>query len=346
MSRIWATDSAPSLSDVARASGVSIATASRVLNGSSRSVSDASRQKVEAAATLIGYLPYTLAQATARGASSMISLIVSDLADPYFGLIAAGVAHEADDADLVLSLAVTERDPARELRLIRALRGQRPRVVIFAESRADEDDHDYLEREIDALETRGSRIVVLGTGLPDRPRISVKNREGAHSLGESVAALGYRRAIILSAALGIATSDERLAGLCQGFGTAGGKVAAIYRGDFSRTSGAELMARALKDGVPRRTVVFAVGDTMAVGAMAAIREAGRTVGADIAVAGFGGSPSNHDVHPALSTVHLPLFELGRLAVRAGIEQSSPLSEGSLGFQVVLRDSTPRAADRK
>lgn len=341
MSRIWAADSAPTLADVALAAGVSTATASRALNGSDRRVADASRKKVEAAARWLGYTPHALAQATVRGASSLISLIVSDLADPYFGQIAAGVTHAAEKAGFIVSVAITERDPDRELRVIRALRGQRPRVVIVAESRTTDAEGRAVQREIDALERWGSRVVIIGTGLRDRPAVAIDNRGGAEALGRAMARLGYRRAIVLAATSGIATSDDREGGFGEGFVQGGGAVIAVHRGEFSRDSGAALMSHELAGGVAGGTLVFAVSDSMAIGAMAAVRGAGREVGTDVAICGFGDTPVNQDLMPGLTTVRIPLTALGRLAVCAGLEQHWPADSPSLPFDVVVRGSTPR-----
>ena len=76
--------SSPTLHDVARSAGVSLATASRVLNGSTRKVAEAYRDRVEAAAAELGYTANLSAQATARGTSAIIALLVADIADPYF----------------------------------------------------------------------------------------------------------------------------------------------------------------------------------------------------------------------------------------------------------------------
>src|SRR5688572_27901483 len=84
---------AATLHDVAREAGVSLATASRVLNGSTRTVAESYRARVEAAATHLGYTANLSAQATARGTSAIVALLVADIADPYFGQIASGAAR-------------------------------------------------------------------------------------------------------------------------------------------------------------------------------------------------------------------------------------------------------------
>lgn len=143
------------LHDVAREAGVSLATASRALNGSTRKVADAYRERVEQAAARLGYTANLSAQATARGTSAIVALLVADIADPYFGQLAAGVARGADEAGLVVTVAITERDPARELRLVRALRGQRPRGIILAASRTSREMSDELRTELDLITASG-----------------------------------------------------------------------------------------------------------------------------------------------------------------------------------------------
>ena len=127
---------AVTLQDVAREAGVSLATASRVLNGSERKVADAYRERVGRVAQSLGYTPNMSAQATARGHSPIIALLLADIADPYFGQIAAGVARGADERGLVVTISITERDPERENRILRALRGHRPQGIALPASRS------------------------------------------------------------------------------------------------------------------------------------------------------------------------------------------------------------------
>lgn len=341
------TDTAPrtrggsaTLHDVAREAGVSLATASRVLNGSNRNVATSYREKVEAAAARLGYSANLSAQATARGTSAIVALLVADIADPYFGEIASGVARGADEAGLVMHIAVTERDPAREVALVRALRGQRPRGVILAASRTSAELGAELRRELELIEQHGGRVVALGAGADGFRGVAVDNHLGAAALGSALAARGYRTAVALVAAEGIVTSDARLAGFGEGFASGGGEVARVYRGAFTRESGEQLMAEALADGVEPGTVVWCLSDVVAIGAMAAIRAAGRVVGEDIAVAGFDDIPTGRDVTPPLSTVRVPLRDLGYRALHASVDDDYREDGVALPLEAMLRGSTP------
>ena len=119
------------LSDVAREAGVSLATASRAINGSAnRTVRADLRDRVLAAATRLRYTPDANAQAMARGRTTSLGLVVHDIADPYFSSIAAGVARAAERAGLQVTLASTQHDPSREsglVDLLQAATGSRDR---------------------------------------------------------------------------------------------------------------------------------------------------------------------------------------------------------------------------
>ncbi|WP_217180926.1 LacI family DNA-binding transcriptional regulator [Streptomyces sp. AC495_CC817] len=333
--------SAPTLHDVAREAGVSLATASRVLNGSERKVAESFRERVERAAAELGYTANVSAQATARGTSPVIALLVADIADPYFGLIASGVARGADEQGLVVTIAITERDPAREVRIIRALRGQRPQGLILAASRTAGPERTETARELADFSTLGGRVVTFGAGGSGDRHVEIDNRAGAEALGRRMAELGYRSAIAIGAAEGVLTSDERLDGFRTGFEAGGGAVDRVLRGDFRRESGAEAMTTALAEGVAAGTLVFAMSDVVAIGAMAAIRDGGRAVGADIAVCGFDDVPSSSDVSPALTTVRVPLSDVGFQAFRATVD--ADWTQPALPLEVVVRESAPGVA---
>ncbi len=329
---------APTLHDVARIAGVSLATASRVLNGSQRNVAESYRVKVERVAEELGYTANLSAQAIARGTSPTIALLVADIADPYFGLVASGVVRGADERGLVVNIAITERDPDREKHVLRALRGQRPRGVIVAASRR-EDDGEGLREELAVFGSLGGRTVTLGIG-GDRT-VMIDNTGGARELGAAMGELGYRRAIVLGAMAGVATSDHRIAGFTEGFAAAGGVVERVYPGSFQREAGVSAMRAALSDGIDSGVLVFAISDVVAIGAMSVLREDGREVGSDVAICGFDDIPASADVTPRLTTVHIPLSDVGYQAFRAVVDDD--WQQEPVALRVVVRESTPRVS---
>lgn len=319
---------------------MSLATASRVLNGSTRKVAESYRERVEAAAEKLGYTANLSAQATARGTAAIVALLVADIADPYFAQLASGVARGADEAGLVVTIAITERDPQREVRLVRALRGQRPRGLILAASRTDGADAVGLQNELDAFTAMGGRVVMLGPSPADTRSVAIDNRSGAAALGAELGGLGYRDAVVVAASQGIRTSDDRLAGFTEGFAAAGGTVREVRRAGFTRDAGYAATQDLLAGDPPAGTLIFGISDVVAIGIMSAIRDAGRRVGTDVAVAGFDDISTGRDVRPGLTTVRVPLEDLGYRALHAMLEPEWDATQPALPLEVIVRGSTP------
>lgn len=241
----------------------------------------------------------------------------------------------------MVTIGITDRDPHREAGLVRALRGQRPRGLILAASGTDGPGTTELGAALEAFAGIG-RVVALG-GRPDVDRcVDVDNHAGAAALAAELVGLGYRDSVIVAAAEGIRLSDERMAGFREGFIGAGGSVGEVCRAGFLRDAAYAAVGDLLAaGGLPGGTIVFGVTDVVAIGAMAALRDAGREVGTDIAVAGFDDIDAARDVVPGLTTVRVPLEDLGRRALRAAIEAEWDAdAEPPLPLEVVVRGSTP------
>lgn len=361
--RGWNTPAAVTLEDVAREAGLSVTTASRVLNGSVRRVPDASRSRVEAAARRLGYAVNRSAQAVARGASDSIALLVPDISDPYFSEIAAGVARGADEIGLLINIGITGRDHERARDLIEALRGQRPRGVILSSPIAPASATtgvdgvggldglsgvEGVDELRDALAGRG-RVVTLGrgrermhdSGSEHVRRVLIDDRDGARRLARELRHRGYDRAVILSTERASLAEQDRVDGFTEGFAEDAGDVFDVMAGVSTRESGRQLMQRLLAEHVAPGTVVFAVSDVMAIGAFSALRESGRRVGADIALAGFGDTSMGRDLEPGLTTVRVPLAMAGYHAFRAIVDDDWRCRPDLLELRVVIRGSTPR-----
>lgn len=330
------------LHDVAREAGVSLATASRSLNGSTRKVNEEYRARVLEAAARLDYSPNLSAQAVARGTTTTVALLVADIADPYFSSMASGVVAEADHERLIVTMAATERDPERELELVRTLRGQRPRAMILAGSRRTDDPTDgALEEELSAYERAGGRVVLISRNEFDFRTVLLDNRAGAAALATALAGLGYRRFAVVTGAEGLRTAGDRLDGFRDGLATAGIELADadVVRVEFTRDGGYAGTRALIERGLDGIEVVFAANDVMAVGALSAIRDAGLEPGVDLAVAGFDDIPTVQDVTPPLTTVRVPLEEIGRRALRLALGEADAPGE-PVSTEVVLRASTP------
>jgi LacI family transcriptional regulator len=331
------------LGDVARRAGVSLATASRVLNGSTRRVNEDLRAVVLQAAEELGYTPNLHAQAVARGTSSTVGLVMHDIADPYFSAIASGVMRVADERGLIVTLGTTSRDPIREVQYVAMLRAQRARAVILAGSRtADKEQTDRLAKEVTAFRRAGGRIACVSQNKLPADTVLPENRAGARELAVRLAELGHRRFGVLAGPRALLTARDRFARFRAGLAEKGIELApdAVIDGAFTRDGGyqaaRELIARKL--GV---TCVFAVNDVMAVGAMAACRDEGIGVPRDLSIAGFDDIETLRDLVPPLTTVRLPLEQMGVRAAELALELDAPEKDRLVRVrgEVVIRQST-------
>lgn len=331
---------AATLSDVAAAAGVSTATASRVLHGTRTVGAELSARVAEAAARL-QYAPNAQAQAMATGSTTVVGLLVHDIADPYFSSIAAGVSRAADESGFLVMLSTLNGRPEHELRYLRALRAQRVRAAILVGSRrSDEADLHLLRAEVRAFEEAGGRVVAISQASLPVDTLVIDNSGGAHSLATELSGLGYRRFGVLAGPQVLVTAQDRARGFQQGVLDAGHPAPVVVHGDFTRDGGYAAMTELL-DGGHHVDCVFAVNDVMAVGALAACRDRGLTLPRDLALAGFDDIATLRDVTPSLTTVRLPLTEMGEEAMRlvAADPVARPRRRRVRGT-VVVRSSTP------
>ena len=335
------------LDDVAREAGVSLATASRVLNGSTRVVGEALRERVHDAARRLDYSANAQAQAMARGRSNVVGLVVHDIADPYFSTIAAGVMARADSSDVIVTLAVTGGSPTRELDHVAALRRQRVRAVLLAGSRwQGGESTTALRAELDAFRTSGGRVAAITQDVLGVDTVVIDNAGGAGRLTGALVEAGYREFVLLAGPEDLSTAVERTAGFCAGLSAHGIVPLRVLRSPFTRDGAYDAVAELLRAGAPPRTegrtpVLVAANDVMALGVVAAVRDAGLRVPEDFAVAGFDDIPTLRDIAPALTTVRLPLADIGATAFEL-VEADGdgvPRQEGVRG-EVLLRASTP------
>ncbi|QJW37783.1 LacI family DNA-binding transcriptional regulator [Cellulosimicrobium protaetiae] len=344
----------PTLSEVARDAGVSLATASRAINGSAnRTVRPDLRERVLASARRLGYSPDPSAQAMARGRTTSVGLVVHDIADPYFSSLAAGVAEAADRDGLIVTLTSTRHSPKRERAFVELMDRQRARAVVLGGGRLAEDADGALRGALERYRASGGGVSLVGQPLGDLPAVEIANADGAADLARALHGLGYRAFGVLAGPAGHRTALDRARGFTEALADLGSPVPpdAVVECAFTRDGGhggmRDLLDRlgsgSLGTGTPP-VAVFAVNDVMAVGAMAAAREAGLRVPEDVAVAGFDDIVTLRDVTPGLTTVRIPLAEVGEqalaLALAAPDDDAEPRRVEVRG-EVVLRESTPR-----
>ena len=316
------------LQDVADRAGVSLTTASRVVNEGARRVGPGLAQRVNQAVAELGYTANLQARAVATGQSTMIGVVVHDIADPYFSSIAAGLIEAAEARQLLVCMSSTAATEVAEREYVALMRAQRARAVILIGSRTDDTAaREALRAEIAAFTGSGGRAVAVGQDLLGVDTVLPENAAGAEALARAMVAVGHRRFAVLAGPRGLLTARDRLDGFRAGLAAWNVplEAAQVVHGPFTRDGGYEAMSAVLAAAGPEQAAlpdcVFAVTDVMAMGALARLRAGGLAVPADIALAGFDDIGTLRDVYPPLTTVRLPLKRMGEMA--AGLVLAEP-----------------------
>lgn len=334
---------AVTLDDVARRAGVSQPTASRVLNGSARRVNEAYRQRVLAAASELGYTPNLSAQAVARGMSRTVALAVGGIADAYFSEMAAAIMRQAERTGLHLSIAVTGRSVARELEIVRELRGQQPRAIILAGTGyIHPTSSDTLVGELRRYEDAGGRVVLISRADLPFEQVSFDNHDGARRLGRELAELGYQKCLIIGSGTPLLGMQQRVEGFVDGLSELGivHPPERTFYPQFNRQESRRLIEEIDASILDETELIFAVTDDLALGVLAGLRARGLTVPDDISVAGFDDIKTLVDIVPALTTVHVPLDEVARDAIYRATADRPRLKQRIIPTHPVVRESTP------
>lgn len=337
----------PRLQDVANHAGVSLATASRVLNGSSRQPGPELVERVRAAAADLGYVVNAQAQALARSRTGLLGLVVQDISDPYFSSIAAGAQAAAREHGRMVLLASTERDPDAERDAVAAFAAHRVDAIVVAGTRWSPEEDAPVAAELETFEAGGGRAVVVGQPLGPARVVRPPNAAGAADLAAALHEQGHRRFVLLSAPDRVVTAQERAGAFADAVAAGGGEVLEVIEQQFSRDGGfaagdrvAEIARESAGAGLDA-PCVFAVTDVMAIGLIARLRDLDVAVPDDVRVAGFDDIPTLRDHVPSVTTVSIPLEEMGRLAVAAAVAEAGAEVGAAVGHEVVLRESTAR-----
>lgn len=322
---------------MARASGVSRGTVSRVLNGG-HWVSDGARAAVEAAIESTGYRINAHARSLATSRGDSVAFLLTErqerlFEDPNFSTLMRGATDVLAEHDmtLVLLLAGTDDDQRRASDFIRTGRVDGALLVSSHAGRLA-----FLRDLVDA------HIPVVSCGAPlgfesSIGYVGADDAEGARRMAAHLRAAGRERIALIAGPQDTSGGLDRLAGFTQEMGQT--DPARIAYGDFSRASGDTAMQQLLRTA-PDVDAVFAANDVMAVGAIDALRRAGRKVPDDVAVAGFDDAPIASRVSPALTTMRQPFDRIARdvVGMLLDVIAGRPAGRLLLPTELVVRES--------
>ena len=319
-SRVPVGERLPTLEDVARVAGVSRATVSRVINGI-RNVDPQLHELVWHAVDQTGYVPNRLARSLVTRRTGTVALVVSDsethdddpflgrfFADPYFGRVVGGLMSVLREAGVQLGLQIVGT-PEQRTRLVGDLRhGQADGAIVLSLPA-----HDPLPR---MLTDAGVPAVMIGRPPEPVPidYVDLANDTGAALAADHLAARGCKLVGMISGPAEVPASSDRISGFRRAMARHGHGWVPLVSGNFTRESGEPAM-RSLLAANPTLDGVFVANDLMALGALSALREAGRVVPDDVAVIGFDDSSAATAASPALTTIRHPLEDMAAESAR-------------------------------
>lgn len=305
--------SAATIKDVAREAKVSVASVSRALNGG-RGVTDATGQRIREAALRLRYVPHAAARMLITRRTNTIGALLPDLYGEFFSELIRGIDLAARARGLHLLVSSSHDDAAGAAAALRAMQGRVDGLLLMSPHA----DADFLRQNL----PQDLPTVLMNTRLAgnDYCALSVDNDGGARQMVAHLLAVGRRRIVFIQGPPGNRDAAERELGYREALADhAPHNPVIVLPGDFSEESGyhAGQQVLALE---PRPDAVFAANDMMAIGCMAALRDAGIHVPGEIAISGFDDVPMARYVTPPLTTIQVHIAELGGQAMELLGEQ--------------------------
>lgn len=310
------------LKDIARAAGVSLSTASRVLararNGGSVDTPAATR--VLAVAAQLSYEPNLFAASLRTNRTHMLGVLVPNLTDVVLSTIYEGIDAQASASGYQTVVANSLDDPAEQRLRAERLLQRGVDGLLFGDARLD-------DPFLDELATRGVPFALVSRRHPPYDSATCDDIAGGALVGNHLADLGHREIAIVAGLRHASTGVDRTEGCLATLQHRGVDVPTnniVYSG-FDSEAGRAATLELMSSSRPP-TAIFAVNDMTAIGVMGALRDLGYTAGRDVAVVGFNDIPIAADLPIPLTSVRSPLREMGNAAARLIIDRlKEPLS---------------------
>jgi LacI family transcriptional regulator len=328
----------PTVLDVAKRAGVAPITVSRVINNSGY-ISQATRERVEAAVKELGYFPNTIARGLRSKRTRTLALVVTDITNPYFTLMARGVEDVAGDSNYTVVYCNTDESESKEEKYANILAQRQVDGVLLVPSAGN-------AKTIHFLATNDIAVVVLDRRVPgvEVDVVRADSEEGANRLTQLLIALGHERIAAITGSQNASTSVDRVAGYRRALRESGLKRnELVYYGAFNQQTGYEFTKQAMLH-TPRPTAIFGANNFITIGIIKALQELKLDVPGDVSVVGFDDLPEAMLVSPFLTVAAQPAYEMGRMAAerllkRIAGELSDEYEELVLPTRIIERQST-------
>jgi len=333
------------LQDVAREAGVSVTSASRSLHGArngARAPSPETIARVRAAAAELRYTRDEMASGLRTRQSRLLGVLVPRLSDLVLATVYDGLEEAAEAAGYRTVVANTHDDPAEQRARAQIMLDHRVEGLVIGDAHVD-------GLFVDELQSRGVPFILVNRRAGSHPSATCDDFSGGQLVADHLWERGHTRVAVLSGEPYASTGRARCHGFVECWRAHGGSVPEgwVVNGPFHTQGGRASMERVLAEPGGPPSAVFAVNDLAAVGAMGALRDAGLHVGSDVAVVGFNDVPLAVELPIPLSTVAVPLLEMGRCAVQLLLDLlggGSPVSR-MLPAELKIRASSAFSAHR-
>jgi LacI family transcriptional regulator len=334
------------LIDVARAAGVHPGTASRALNPSTRDqVSRETSRRVARVAERLGYVPNAIARSLRTARSYIVAMVVPDVTNPLFPPMVRSAEQVLSSGGYTLVLTDTDNNAATERRQIELLRARGADGFIVATAR-------WEDLMLDEIAEAGIPAVLVNrnTASGRLPYVGADERTGINLAVDHLVGLGHRRISYLAGPQDTSTGRERAAAFrqaVQGHGLPAGRGQVRACSAYTEAAGAQAASALIASGHDC-TAILAGNDLIAFGVLDVLAKAGIRCPEQVSLIGFNDLPMVDKLTPPLTTVRLPLADMGALAARIllaeidGTAANGPAAQSLLGVQLAVRGTTAPA----
>ena len=325
--------------DVAKVAGVAPITVSRVLN-SSGYVSPETRERVEAAATELNYVPNMLAHSLRSKSTRTIALMLADITNPFWTSVARGVEDAASKQGFIVIFCNTDENAAKEEQYLSMLLRRRVDGVLLVPISSSGET-------VEQLQAQGVEVVLLDRRVEDALVDVVRGDSfgGAYRLIRHLTDLGHREIAILNGSETISVSTERLNGYLQALQEVGIErdQALIFHGHFTVESGYAMTRQLLAQPI-RPTALFTANNFIAIGALRALSESKLRMPEEISIVSFDDLPFTYSQDQLITVAAQPTYDLGAIATRRLLkrittEEKQSVEEIIVPVDVIIRSST-------
>jgi len=328
----------PTVLDVAKRAGVAPITVSRVINNSGY-ISQMTRERVEAAVKELGYVPNTLARGLRSKRTRTLALVVTDITNPYFTLMARGVEDVAGDANYTVVYCNTDESETKEEKYANILAQRQVDGVLLVPACGNVKTIKFLlsnDINVVALDRRVSEVEI--------DSVRSDSEDGAYRLVKLLIELGHKRIAVITGPKDVSTSVDRVTGYQRALAETGlNENELVYYGAFNQESGYEFTKQAMMYS-PKPTAILGANNFIMIGVIKALRDLKMDVPGDVSVVGFDDLPESMLLSPFLTVAAQPAYEMGRMATELLLKRvSGELSDGYhklvLPTEIIERGST-------